>query len=460
MKDLWLHRPRPDGRDYMASFFVAAAVRRWMTHPARVFQLADKASWSMIGLCLIVASVSFASPVDLMDGLMLERHEGYTDSAPDMTPEPRRPVESLFRAPPDTLSLDILPTEVPTTTDDEVARRRRAAEMHVNERRWESALREYRQLIRLQPGHLPYVERAALVATLAGQYASADAYYRDIIQVMPNHVNYLAAWGNILIRLMRTDEAQDVLQRALDLNPDHLMAQHSVLLLKSVRGESVDSDFWAYRTFREIVEVSEWMAADASEWNRLLGPDYFDRVVRTSLGGLSAEHLSEFNRLMRNALEYVRREEWRSAHDLLTRAQDLGADLPFLQLERIRCLVEMGELREGVRLVESLVAAHRPTTELRYGYAFIMIKAGEYERAITALEKLVVEHPEDRPEIRFALACAYAGAGRLDEAWPILTALAETHPRRFPDWMAGDAEYLRAIRADPRYGELTRMVAR
>ncbi len=428
---------------------------RWTSNSSPL-KKSSRACLGWIGVCLMLASVTHAGPVVLMDGLLVDRLEERSGPTPDTRPEPRRPIESLFEAPPDTLSLDLPSIEQPAAAEDEVVRRRRAAEMHFRDRRWESALREYQQLMRLRPGHLPYLKRAAMVASLAGRYGTADVLFRDVIQAEPNEVNYLAAWGNVLIRLKRMDEAQDVLDRALALNPDHLLARYNQLLLNMAQDDAVvDFDFWDYRPFPAVVNTAAWLTSDADDLARYLGPDRFNHMVRTALGGLSDDRLADFNRTVHSAWMNLEREEWRGAYDLLTRAQELGSELPFLQLERIRCLVELGEVDEAVLKVESLVSAHDPVPELLYGYAFILIKAGVYERAIPALRELLEARPEST-ESRFALACAYAGAARMDDAWPILEDLAQEHPNRFPVWMEGDAPYLEAIRADPRYGELGR----
>lgn len=404
-------------------------------------------------LALLLSAPVHASPIILMDGLLVDRLEDGEAAYTNSDAVPRRSLETVFQPPRESLSLDL---PAPGSVDapyDEVQRRQRAAELYGSERLWESALREYQQLIRLRPEHLPYKERAAVVATLAGRYAEADAYFFDITEAKPNNVDYLAAWGHVLVRLLRLEQASAVLERALDLEPDHVMARHNQLLLNVARGEPVDMAYWTYRTLPQIRQVTEWLLADAADLRELLGSEQLNHIVRTTLGELSVEQLPAFNQALTHAVQCLNQQEWRCAYDQLTDAQALGATLPFLQLERLRALVEMGEAEEAVLMADSLASAHYDSPELMYGYAFILIKAGDYDRAVFVLAD-VAERMPDRPETRFAQACALAGAGRIDEAWPILAELAADHPQRFLVWMEGDTPYLNAIRADPRYEPL------
>lgn len=423
----------------------------------RVCLLSLVFSWALF---TVGAGPVEASPVILMDGFLVDSLEDRDGVQPDTDIAPRRSLENMFRSPPEMLRLDLPPpSDVRGTTDDEVMRRQRAAEMHFRDRRWESALREYQQLMRLQPGHLPYIERGAVVATLAGRYASADAYFYDVVRMKPEDPNYWAAWANVLIRLVRFDDADEKLEEALSLDPDHLMARHLQLILQVVKGRPVDFEYWEHRPLRQILEVTEWLAADADEWQRVLGPDSFRHVVRTALADLPVDRLSEFHRTLRRAVPYLGRKEWQSAYAILTEAQALGANLPLLQMERIRCLIEAGDAQEALLMAESLMADRASSPDLAYGYGFILIKAGEYKRAVDILMELAREVP-DRPDVQFALACALAGEGRLDVGWPILEKLAQGHPDRFPSWMDGDAPYLIAIRSDPRYQNLSRTPSR
>jgi hypothetical protein len=72
---------------------------------------------------------------------------------------------------------------------------------------------------------------------------------------------------------------------------------------------------------------------------------------------------------------------------------------------------------------------------------------------VAPLEKAVELDPADG-QSSFALACAYAGAGRANEAWKILEQLIESRPSDLREWAEGTQPYLKAIQNDARYPRL------
>ncbi len=395
-----------------------------------------------------------SSPVILMDGFLVDRLETSESVQPDTDEIPRRSLETLFRAPPESLSLDIQPSAPAHGAGGEVARRQRAAQLHFNERRWESALREYQQLMRLQPGHMPFVSRAALLALQLGQYSIADAYLLDLSRTAPLKADYLVAWGGVLIRLARYDEAGERLEEALALEQDNLMARYKQLMLDVVTDREINERFWLYRPVPELVLVAGWLAGDEHVLRQLMGETGYERMVQAAFGDVPAQSLMPLYRALREASQHLNAEEWEKADERLTEALVLGADRPFLHLEVTRCLLESGDEQGAVVRAQALMNRYGKAVELRYGYGYILVKAGEYASAVEVLSEVSSEFA-DQWHIRIALAYALAGASQMDAAWPIIEDMAEQFPDQFPVWMEGDTPYLDAIRSDPRYNQLS-----
>lgn len=363
--------------------------------------------------------------------------------------------ELLFSEEEESDGIDLSLSGGVTRPDDEVARRRLAAELHYEEGCLESALEEYQRLMRLRPGYAPFVVRAALLATMLKQYNVADTYFEELDRSISLRADHLAAWGNVLIHLARYSDAENVLERALQMEADHATAHYQILMLHVVTGAEMNEHYWRYRTLPELVSVAGWLVDDAMDRRRIMDADQQRRLIRAVLGDVRARDVESVRRALRSAQLQLNSEAWEEAYALLGEARALGADRPFIKLEQIRSLVEQGGHVEAVQRADALMPTHDYPPAMQYGYGYILIKAGEYDRAAQVLEALSPEFAEQW-RARMALAYAWAGAGRMDEAWPILAAMSERFPNRFPEWMEGDTPYLDAIRSDPRFPALLR----
>jgi len=83
---------------------------------------------------------------------------------------------------------------------------------------------------------------------------------------------------------------------------------------------------------------------------------------------------------------------------------------------------------------------------------------GRYAQAELVFRKAVELSP-DNDDARFALSCTLAGQNKMEESFQILNRLAQSRPERMNAWLSGDAPYLKAIRADPRFAELKQRIA-
>ena len=339
--------------------------------------------------------------------------------------------------------------------DRERSQLQRQAEEHAAVGRWAEVLQQYQALIRLQPGHRAYYMRAAVAATLAGRYAEADSYFAHLSQRQSLEPAVLAAWAKVLIHLERWADARATLQTGLSSDPSHVLCQYYRLVVDVQAGRVSGADaFWLYRRPAELIAALNVLLSERAYLSGQLGSAGLQTLVTALCGPVLPVDLAEVLDELAVAQRSVAAGTWREALLALRAAQRLGVDRPLVAMEIARCELELSFPERAMERAEAVWAAHPGQADVAYAFGYILIKAGEYDRAVDLLADLQ-RGALSRPDIDFSLACALAGADRMDEAWPILYALYHLHPESFARWMEGDAPYLRAMRADPRFRELS-----
>jgi tetratricopeptide (TPR) repeat protein len=337
--------------------------------------------------------------------------------------------------------------------DRERSQLQREAEEHAAVGRWAEVLQQYQALIRLQPGHRPYYMRAAVAATLAGRYEAADSYFAHLAQRQSLDPSILAAWAKVLIHLERWADARAALQTGLSSDPSHVLCQYYRLVVDVQAGKGGDTaGFWLYRRPAELVAALNVLLSERAYLVEKMGSAGLQTLVTTLCGPVLPVDLSEVRDELAVAQRGLGTGAWREALLALRAAQRLGVDRPLVAMEIARCELELSFPERAIERAEAVWAAHPGQADVAYAFGYILINAGEYDRAVDLLTDLQ-RGSLSRPDIDFSLACALAGAGRMDEAWPILYALYHLHRESFARWMEGDAPYLRAMRADPRFRE-------
>lgn len=335
--------------------------------------------------------------------------------------------------------------------DPEWNRRSEAAARTFKENRWEAALREYQALLRRKPDHLPSIERAAVAASLAHRYGVANAYYAQVIQARPDDVPFLVGWAGALLRSRRFDEASSRLDSASRLEPTNLSLRYNQRILQVALGQQeVDPEYWAQLPTPQLAEIAAWLNVDRVELSALLSIDGFEQLTRDLLGMPSAEGLEEVAEGLRTSQRAVQAKDWPSAIIAFTAVGERGVARYSVNMEWARCLMEAGQMGEALNRLWSLYEAHPDRLETGYNLGFALLRSAQYDAAMDLFDEILQHVPSD-PEVRFARVCALAGAGRMEEAWPEFSALAEAYPDRIPLWMEGDRPYLQVLRANPRY---------
>jgi tetratricopeptide (TPR) repeat protein len=391
----------------------------------------------------------------LIDGLMFDSLDELGGSAPAVPWVPDRPLERVIRSLPDPVVFDAPMDDLRAVRQTEQMRRlQRAARVFADDGLWAEALQAYRELMQLDPSNLSYLERAALAATLAGRLGAADAYFTDVVAAMPQHADYLTAWGGVLLRLGRWADAQQVLARSAAIRPNHTMLLLYSTITEVLQGETPSDAPWMYASFNELAEAAQALSDKREGWSETLSEQQMSRLVAAVLGPLPLSALSTYIRLINQARIAIHQEQWEGARLALAELAGRQDARPMVSMEYARSLQRIGSVEAALTLAERVAMAHPQQPLVQYAFGYLLVYGGAYAEAAAAFEHSLAAMP-DRADYLFALACAWSNAGRIDEAWPLLQRLAAEHPASLTYWMQGDAEYLSAIREDPRYPELS-----
>lgn len=330
----------------------------------------------------------------------------------------------------------------------------RAAEVFAGQEEWSQALNEIQQGLEIEPGNMLLVSKGAAFAALARKFGVADEYFRRVVEAYPDNIHFLAGRAGVLVRLLRLDEAEDLIQRALGINPEYLAARFDAVCVRIAKGDPEPAnEKWDALSLEEATELANWLDADRQDYVSALSETGFSVLCDTVLGKDTHGNLRPVVASFRAARGALERGKWAEAEAALQKARDLGVQAMGVEMTMGRCIYEKGEKELALGMLKDLAARYPRDAGVQYNLAYVLMNLSQYAAAAAALEQAWKSAPED-DQTRFALACAYAGQGQMDRAWPILSRLARLRPEDLRTWMEGDKPYLQAIRKDPRYPDL------
>ena len=124
-----------------------------------------------------------------------------------------------------------------------------------------------------------------------------------------------------------------------------------------------------------------------------------------------------------------------------------------LEMDHAHAVMEQGDREQARAIMQSLSERYPEHFQVLYNYAFILIEVGAYADALPLLDRAYQKMPM-QPQIGFARACMLAEAGRMDEAWLLLTELIRAYPAETRTWLREEDPYLQKIKTDSRFSEL------
>jgi len=315
---------------------------------------------------------------------------------------------------------------------------------------WGAALESISKAVDLAPRRIDILRKAAVYASLAGTYALAEKYYEAVLALSPHEPIMLGGYAAVLIRSGKPDPAIQALHRADKIAPDQMIVRFNWACLEAMGKVSGRTKGWKLISVSELAQILNWMDADKAALQQSLGEEAMTRLLQR-ITGWSNPDLVDQGRIAAQSLSaWYARDDYESAYNALAPLIEAGGDTVGLVMEYARAAFFSGREDVSILAVKTLSAAYPDNFMVQYNYSYILMQAGQYEEASAMLEQIGDKNPSIL-ETKFALAGAYAGAGELDRAWPILESILDQQPDELPNLLQGEKEYLEAIRRDSRF---------
>lgn len=138
---------------------------------------------------------------------------------------------------------DLVATE-PRTDESPVERLYRRAVEAASRGRVSESIHRYRELLALEPGHLPARNNLSALLETTGDPAAALEQLNAALRLTPDDVNLLVSRGAIHGRLKQHGEAESDLRKALRAEPNHIQAHLAlgmVLWRKGVPAQAAEA---------------------------------------------------------------------------------------------------------------------------------------------------------------------------------------------------------------------------
>jgi tetratricopeptide (TPR) repeat protein len=282
-------------------------------------------------------------------------------------------------------------------TADPIKLFERGQEAHAK-RDFERALELYEEAIRLRPD-FPEAEyqRAGALASL-GRAPQAEAAYRLALTLNPKWSLPHAALGSLLLRAPgREREAEALLRRAVELEPNHLSALAALAELRGRAGDASEAvALWRRATTVRGQDMALWLArarAERAAKDPAAAAQSYERA-------LALDPESGEARLGRAAALVEGGQAERALSDLRSLEEAARTDAR-LGLDLVNVYGLAGRTGDARRVFEQLPESARSSDEGRLLNAALGARCDETPETVAALAKLVERDPRNAA----ALAC-------------------------------------------------------
>ncbi|MBN1269243.1 MAG: tetratricopeptide repeat protein, partial [Kiritimatiellae bacterium] len=304
------------------------------------------------------------------------------------------------------------------------------AERYIDKGEWNQARRSIEEALESSPDSLYLLRRAAALSAAAGKFGVADGYFRRSVEADPENVPYLIGWAGVLIRLYRFDEAQVLVDKAMTIDPKYLAARFNQAILRIVRNDLAGLEReWEAATLNEVEEVAGWLTAHREDLGPVMSEEAYTLLCDVVMGLGTQARLEKIRSTVRAAYIAGRQSKWDEALRLYAELEKHGVRSYSPRMHMAIAFSESGDNARALEILDELVQRYPDDDSLLYNLGFLLLRDEKYERAMTVFETLHQRAPESG-DFAFALACSYVALGRMDDAWPLLTQLAQNFPQK------------------------------
>lgn len=238
----------------------------------------------------------------------------------------------------------------------------------------------------------------------------AEELYRTVLQRVPDSASVHSALGDVLAGTRRLDEAIEMYEEAARLDPAEVYPLH--------RAGELQSELGRYAESAAVLERARDANPEAAEVRGFLGDVYrmlgrLDDALREVNLALDAKEIP-WALGVRGAVLHGMGDS-RAAETDLRRALELNAKDALARFFLQSAFTALGRHPEATEMLGELAQRYPEETDIHVEYADALRLDGEVARALTTIEQVAWDRPEDPYVLRVAGAILLA-SGRRDEA--------------------------------------------
>lgn len=290
----------------------------------------------------------------------------------------------------------------------------------------EEALAAFRQVLVLSPDYPNTLMRIGRVALEAGKLAESAQAFEQLLERHPTFAApALAGLGTIALRERRFEDAVDLLERALVLQPQATQLHYRIAQAYRQLGETAKArEHLARRGDRVVSAPDVWVENMKA---RARHPSYYvqqgieavkqgeaDRALKTFKLALALDP-ENLDALTRLAVLIGLDQRQEQARELIERALALDPDHGLANSLQGAMLAESGQFEEAQAYYFRAVNAQPDNFDFRLQFANGLMRLGDYAAAATQYEEALRLQPEHL-NARYGHAVALAVGGNCADA--------------------------------------------
>jgi Flp pilus assembly protein TadD len=325
------------------------------------------------------------------------------------------------------------------------------------------AVRVAREALERFPQEPSFIKLRALVAFVAGDYATADAELLRYSREMKNDMSIAPVWMNASLLNANWNLARQI--QGLFPKSERFKMIDAFYAEMIAAGErqrlpQFDPPLRERLNLLELIELTGFTVRFSARLQELYGDEGYNSLVSSMLGPNSLPNHERIAVMMESVSARSGEIDDQEAIEFVRQIKKMGCSAVALDLMHARALFRMEQYQEHVEFVIPFLALADNFPSLWQDYAIALIQLKRFEEAIAPLQELHRRAPQ-RKDFLMQLAGTAFNAARPETGWPALLNLAALDPQLVRKWMDQNRTEpeMRLIFEDERYAELQAVLA-
>ena len=312
------------------------------------------------------------------------------------------------------------------------------AEAYVANNEIPQSLPEYVRAADRLPENTDLQLKAGNLLMLGGRFQDAKNRARAVLRNDPKNVAALVLLGNALAGLRNLDDAIDVAQRAVDVDPDRPGLRTNLATLQLAKGDRALAE-QAFKKALEMAPTSVPTYLALSNFYRSGGRLQEAEALLRSAYGLAPKDV-KVNRALGSLLIEANRAA--EAEQYIKASASLDEDAQS-RIALADYYMQMKRYSDAIRVLDPLVSNKKTFSGAKIRIAIVQLMAGDRKQAYATIDDILKKNPQDVTAISFRARLLLADH-RLDEAAAAVQSAMNINPRSAQvQYMVGKVKWAR-----------------